>query len=207
MNKPNYIAFEGLDCSGKSTITQMVDDYLFSLGLYTTLVAEPTKLGVGGDIRALLEKYSDTASSEVLNLLFAANRRYLIDTIIKPAMDKDNVVISDRCFLSGMVYQASSTWMYPGILSLSADSTLPQVIFILDVDPTTAIERLTGRGGVDAFETTDTTVLQKRREGYLAFAKSSDKCIVINATRDVESVFRDIKSHLDRIYLEDSKDS
>lgn len=179
-----YICLEGIDGSGKSTQILMVQRWLEEYGMGVKRVFEPTDSSVGKLIRQMLMDPQATGDNfqKTLALLFAADRMILMDQI-EAAEKAGNVVISDRCFYSSIVYQNKTDWLY----EINKHVKKPDLVILLDLDVETALHRCDGK---DSFE--NQIFLEKIRERYLKLAKEND-FFVINANNGVNKVHEDIK--------------
>ncbi|MEX2133454.1 MAG: dTMP kinase, partial [Acidimicrobiia bacterium] len=101
-----YIAIEGGDGSGKSTVAMAVDERLKALGYETVMVREPGSTALGEEIRKLLLD-GDHMAPWAEALLFAAQRAQLASEVIAPALDAGKWVISDRTYFSSVAYQGA----------------------------------------------------------------------------------------------------
>jgi dTMP kinase len=101
----SYIAFEGIEGAGKSTIINAVDRYLRDRGIVVTTVREPGATKVGEQIRSILLDQDIDLDPWAEALLFAAARAHLVREVVQPAMDRGEIVLSDRSVFSSLAYQ------------------------------------------------------------------------------------------------------
>ncbi|MDA2978242.1 MAG: dTMP kinase [Actinomycetota bacterium] len=101
-----YIAFEGIEGAGKSTVARHVADHLRATGHEVVLVREPGGTEVGESIRQILLGDGEAPSPLAEAALFAASRAHLVHTIVRPALTAGSWVISDRTAYSSLAYQA-----------------------------------------------------------------------------------------------------
>ena len=143
-NVSKYIALEGGDGSGKSTVAQALAGRLESLGESVITVREPGGTPLGEAIRELL------LDSEALDewaevFLFAAQRAELAREVVVPALDSGTWVVSDRSYYSSIAYQGRARGMGEAevrhINELGLDGTVPDLVFVLDVEPEAALAR------------------------------------------------------------------
>lgn len=159
-----YIAIEGLDGSGGTTQLGLLADAWGrrAPGREMLRTREPSDGPVGRFIRAQLA--DGDLGDAVFPHLFAADRRDHLDRVVLPALARGAVVLSDRCLLSSLAYQAPAIGL-PRVLTLNADFRLPDLIVMLDLDPAVSLARVEARGGVrDRFETLG--VLTRVRQAY-----------------------------------------
>ena len=183
-----YIALEGGDGSGKSTVAEALSVRLQAAGHEVIVVREPGGTPLGESIRSLLldsERLDDWA--EVF--LFAAQRAELAREVVGPALDAGKWVISDRTYYSSIAYQGRGRGLgvdrIREINEAGLGDVLPGCVFVLDVDPATALSRQhdpdrIGRQGV-AFQ-------EAVRDAYLSLGESDDKVSVLDGSLSVEEI-------------------
>jgi len=101
----SYIAFEGIEGAGKSTAISAVESYLVDRGIVVTTVREPGATKVGEQIRSILLDQDIELDAWAEALLFAAARAHLVRKVVQPALDRGEVVLSDRSVFSSLAYQ------------------------------------------------------------------------------------------------------
>ncbi len=161
-----YIAIEGLDGSGGTTqLGRLAEAWARRApGREVLRTREPSDAPVGRLIRAQLA--GGEVGDAVFPFLFAADRRDHLDRVVLPALARGAVVLSDRCLLSSLAYQAA-TLPLARILALHEGFRLPDRVVMLDLAPEVSLARVETRGGVrDRFETLD--VLRRVRDAYEA---------------------------------------
>lgn len=176
-----YIIFEGIDGAGKSTQIEIIKKWLEDNGLEVETVVEPTDSEIGILIREILKRPDATTDKmqKTLGLLFAADRMLIMDKL----EDDKKIFLSDRSFISSLVYQEPKEW----INSLNKYVKKPDLILLLDVDLENSVSRFSGQ---DKFENKE--FLTKVRENYLDIINNFNHEI-INANNGVNKVSSDIK--------------
>jgi dTMP kinase len=179
-----YICLEGIDGSGKSTQILLLEKWLEEYGCEVQRIFEPTDSPVGKLIREMLKDPEATGDNfqKTLALLFAADRMILMDEI-EAAEESGKIVISDRCFISSIVYQNEQEWLY----EINKHVKMPDMVILLDMDVETALSRCDGK---DSFE--NKIFLENIRERYLKLAEEND-FFVINANNGINKVQEDVK--------------
>ncbi|MCC7557186.1 MAG: dTMP kinase [Methanobacteriaceae archaeon] len=179
-----YICIEGIDGSGKSSQTLLLEKWLQKAGFDVLRVFEPSQSVVGNLIRSMLQdsKASDINFQRTLGLLFAADRMILMEKIRKAEI-KGSIIITDRSFYSSLVYQDGEEW----IREINKHVLKPDIVVLLDIEPETAIKRCEGK---DHFE--NVVFLEKIRKKYMDLAEK-EKFYVINANNGINKVQEDIK--------------
>lgn len=176
----------------------MLAEFLRDRKLSVTTTREPGGSTGAEDIRRLLvEGPPDRWSPETEILLFTAARRDHLERVIAPALERGEIVLSDRFADSTRVYQGATR----GDLRLIVDklhalmiAREPDLTIIIDMDPEVALTRGLARGsGEDRFEEFGLAFQQKLRAGFLDLAKENpDRCHVVDGNRDAKSVATDI---------------
>ena len=184
----NYIAFEGIDGSGKTSIIENLSDILNSQNKEHTIVREPGGTSVGEGIRELLLSHEYQVNPLAEALLFCAQRSQLIEEVVLPSLNNGVVVLSDRSAYSSVAYQGEGRGLgYEKIYQLndiSIQSNWPEKVVLLDIDPEVSLSRqqVADRIGSDKVE-----FFQKVRKGYLKLAEEfKDKFLILNAENNIE---------------------
>ncbi len=198
MSKPRFITFEGIDGSGKSTQARRLRDHLEALGHKVALTREPGGSPGAEEIRQLvLTGDPDRWSAETEILLFTAARRDHLEKTIEPALAAGTTIISDRFADSTRVYQGATR----GDLRAMVDQLHalmigrePDLTFIIDMDPATALERgLARNSGEDRFEDFGLPFQETLRHGFLALAHAHpNRCVLIDGNRTADQIASEI---------------
>ncbi len=202
MIQPRFITFEGIDGSGKSTQARRLADRLRDQGQDVVLTREPGGSPGAEEIRQLLLTGDpDRWSAETEILLFTAARRDHLEKTILPALAAGKTVVSDRFADSTRVYQGATR----GDLRAKVDALHslmigrePDLTFIIDMDPATALERgLARRSGEDRFEDFGLPFQETLRHGFLALARAEpQRCVLIDGNRTMDQIASDVAAHL-----------
>ncbi|HJQ76692.1 MAG TPA: dTMP kinase [Acidimicrobiia bacterium] len=183
-----YIALEGVDGSGKSTVASALVDRLVATGARAILVREPGGTELGEAVRSLLldsERLDDWA--EVF--LFAAQRAELAREVIVPALETDRWVVSDRTYYSSIAYQGRARGLgeerVRSINETGLDGVLPDHVFILDVDPGVALQR---QDGPDRIGREGLEFQAEVRAAYLDLAGSDDRVVLLDGSLTVDEL-------------------
>ena len=135
----NYIAFEGIDGSGKTSIIENLSDILNSQNKEHIIVREPGGTSVGEGIRELLLSHDYQVNPLAEALLMSASRAQLIQETVKPSLDNGQIVITDRSAYSSVAYQGVGRELgYKKIYELNdlaIKSIWPKKVVLLDIDP------------------------------------------------------------------------
>ena len=183
-----YIAFEGIDGSGKTSIIENLSDILNSQNKEHTIVREPGGTSVGEGIRELLLSHDYQVNPLAEALLFCAQRSQLIEEVVLPSLNNGVIVLSDRSAYSSVAYQGEGRGLgYEKIYQLndiSIQSNWPERVVLLDIDPEVSLSRqqVADRIGSDKVE-----FFQKVRTGYLKLAEEfKDSFLILNAENNIE---------------------
>lgn len=141
------IALEGVDGSGKSTQAEMLAGSLEKDGHQVVLTREPTHGPAGQKLQAYLLGSSRHLSPAEELELFMEDRREHVAQIIRPALERGKVVITDRYYYSSVAYQGALGLKPNDILAANeAFAPVPDLVFILDLPVTEALARLAKKG-------------------------------------------------------------
>ena len=191
------ITFEGIDGSGKSTQIQLLEAEFEKLGISYKTFREPGGTKLSEKIRAiLLDKENIELYSNAESLLFAAARAQLTAEQIKPAITKGEFVICDRFTDSTIAYQGYGRGLNINNLELmntiATDGLIPDITFILDIDPEKASERIKTEA-TDRMESGGIDFFQKIRQGYCQIREQNQsRCIVINGEKPQKDISKEI---------------
>lgn len=170
-----FISFEGIDGCGKSTQARLLADALRTKGRDVVLTREPGGSPGAEEIRRLLvEGAGERWSAETECLLFTAARRDHLERTISPALAAGQTVITDRFADSTRVYQGATRGDLRGFVDRMHDLAIgvePDLTFVIDLDPETALGRGNARGGAeDRFESLGLDFQQRLAQGFRALA-------------------------------------
>jgi dTMP kinase len=200
-----FISFEGIDGVGKSTQADLMQNYLAAKGLEVTRTLEPGGSDLGVEIRHLLLHRKGEVSVRSEALLYAADRAHNVASIIRPALAKGQIVISDRFLDSSVAYQGAGRELdLTEVRNLSlwaVDNLLPDLTILLDLDAAVASIRR-GKTGAepDRLESEKISFFEAARNTYLELAKNEPKRFhVVDASQDPNSIWKQIQPRLDTL--------
>lgn len=207
ITKGNFIAFEGIDGSGKSTQVKMLVERLKKEGIccYTTM--EPTDSPIGSLIHQIMVGRIKT-DNKVIAALFVADRldHLLNDTNgIVSKIEEGITVVTDRYYFSSYAYHSVDMPMDWVIKANEQSSNIlrPTVTIFIDVNPDTAIERISrNRFQQELFEKKSRLV--KVREKYMeAFERLKDveKIVVVDGNKSQEEIADNIWNEVQEFFL------
>ena len=149
-----FIVFEGIDGVGKSTQVELLKNHFLEQGMKVTTSFEPTNGQYGSLLRKSATRPEGRYSLEEEIELFLKDRKEHIETLIKPALQRDEVVILDRYYYSNMAYQGARGMNPQEIKEQNEAFCLtPDLVLILTLPLEDALQRIGLRDGEgDAFE-------------------------------------------------------
>ena len=195
----SYLAFEGIDGSGKTTLINELSNKLTKSNVDFKIVREPGGSKLGEGIRELLLSHDYNVEPTSEALLMSASRAQLIQEIVKPAINNGELVITDRSAYSSVAYQGVGRDLgYQKIYELNdlaIDSFWPEKVILLDIDPKISLSR---QKVADRIGSGEISFFNKVRDGYLQLAEDfSDKFLVLNAEDSQQQNFKKVSEWLD----------
>lgn len=190
-----FIAFEGIDSSGKATQSKLLYNHL-SKNSNCILTQEPAYSSqIGALIKEILND-NKKFDAKTLQLLFTADRAYHLSSIIIPALNENKTVITDRYILSTIAYGAAEGLDEEWLKLINSKFPLPDIFFIIDVDPRITIKRkkqqkLKLNMKLDMNERR-IKLLEDVRERYLHLQKEYKNALLIDGNRDVRQIHEEI---------------
>ena len=190
-----FITLEGPDGSGKTSQVKPLVDFLISKGYPIFTTREPGGTSIGEQVREILMRLDNTAMNpRTETLLFCAARAQLVSEVIRPELEKGNIVLLDRYADSTMAYQGyghgNDLNLIRSILQFATGGLKPDFTILMDVDSETGLKRRKQGGGewnrLDAYEL---ELHQRVRAGYLEMAKAEpERWVVIDASKSPDVV-------------------
>ena len=204
-----FVVFEGGEGAGKSTQVTLLADALRARGQDAVVTREPGATDVGARIRGLVLDRGDTPSPRAEALLYAADRAHHVATVVRPALARGAVVISDRYVDSSLAYQgAGRTLPVQEISWLSSWATgglKPDLVVLLDVEPSVGLGRVDSRGeGIDRLESESRSFHDRVRYAFLDLAAADPKrYLVLDATRPTVEIAEAVIQRVMRLLAAD----
>ncbi|MFE9428927.1 dTMP kinase [Kitasatospora sp. NPDC006697] len=197
-----FIALEGGDGAGKSTQAQALAEWIRSKGHEVVLTREPGGSPVGQRLRGLVLDVGNTGLSHRAEaLIYAADRAEHVENVIRPALARGAVVITDRYMDSSIAYQGAGRDLaateVARISRWATGGLVPDLTVVLDVDPERARERFTE--ALDRLENEPVEFHTRVRAGFLALAAADPaRYLVVDAGKAPAMVTTAIRHRLDR---------
>ena len=186
-----FVAFEGGEGSGKSTQSRRLRDWLVSAGYDVLLTHEPGDTDVGRELRRIvLDPATGSLSGRTEALLYAADKAEHVDRVVRPALDRGAVVVTDRYVDSTLAYQGAGRDLDDAELEQVARwataDLRPHLTVLLDLDPTRGMARFEGR---DRIEAESEEFHGRVRAMFLRLAAAQpERYLVVDATKPVNEI-------------------
>jgi dTMP kinase len=198
-----FLAFEGGEGTGKTTQARLTAIWLREQGYDVETTQEPGATKVGMRLRALLLDTAHTGMSPHAEaLMYAADRAEHVASVIEPALARGAIVITDRYIDSSLAYQGAGRGLRTAeIAQLNSWATggrTPDLTILLDMPPEAGLGRRAR--SADRLEAEPPEFHRRVRAGFLALARAEpSRYLVVDATRPVEEVSREIKDRIREI--------
>ena len=210
-----FITLEGIEGCGKTTQINRLRTFFENRGQACVVTREPGGTAIGNDIRSILLNPSNkdlVPRAELL--LYMADRAQHIESVLKPALAKNKVVLCDRYFDATVVYQGYARGLGSDFICelhrLLLEDFKPDITLLLDLAPKIGLARAwkelnngTRSGTESRFEEETLNFHEKVRSGYLELARQEpERFRIIDAAADEKQVQAEIQKVLAR-YLEE----
>ncbi|MFI8437090.1 dTMP kinase [Streptomyces sp. NPDC079020] len=198
-----FLALEGGDGAGKSTQVEALAEWIRAKGHEVVVTREPGATPVGKRLRSILLDVSSAGlSNRAEALLYAADRAEHVDSVVRPALERGAIVLSDRYIDSSVAYQGAGRDLAPTeIARISRWATgglVPHLTVLLDVDPETARERFTE--APDRLESEPPEFHARVRSGFLTLAAADPtRYLVVDAGQEPEAITTVVRHRLDQL--------
>lgn len=185
-----YLAIEGIDGAGKSTVARMVADALEERGHAVTRVREPGGTPAGERIRDILLGSDSSLDDWTEALLFAAARAQLASDVVAPALGRGDLVVSDRSYHSSIAYQGAARGL--GVEAVervnreALRGVIPDMVALLRLDPERGLDREVGADRISS-EGLDFQVRVAEAYDRIAAAEP-DRFLVVDASAPLQEV-------------------
>lgn len=199
-----FVVIDGPDGAGKSGVAMRLVEVLREEGRAVTQVREPGGTPLGEVLREVLLRAGAVDRSSLADaLLFSAARAELVTRVIRPALERGDLVITDRYATSTMAYQG-----YGGGVDLerlarlervATGGLVPDLVVLIDVPVTEGLRRRIAQGGGETRfeERFDSEFHQRVREGYLAMAAADPaRWRVVDGSRSPRQVAAEVEQHV-----------
>jgi len=190
-----FITFEGIEGSGKTTLSRWLAEWLNTQEIPTLWTCEPGGSELGVALRNALLHSSVDILTELF--LFLADRAHHVRTVILPALQRGTWVICDRYADSTLAYQGygrglNLRWLRQ-LNKVATQGLKPDLTFLIDVPVEVALTRTTQP---NRFEQESLAFHQRVRKGYLQLAERLSECdrfVILDGTKPLETLQRTIQ--------------
>jgi dTMP kinase len=203
-----FITFEGGEGAGKSTQIARLAEWLRARGREVVVTREPGGSPGAEAVRhVLLSGAAEPFGAKMEALLFAAARADHVEQVIRPAVERGAIVLSDRFVDSSRVYQGVTGDLDPRFMAalerVTVNGVMPDLTLILDLDPVEGLRRADQRRGeaaADRYEKETVEIHRRRREAFLDIAREEPgRCAVIDASADEATIAAEIAAAVARL--------
>ncbi|MDO8106551.1 dTMP kinase [Isoptericola sp. b441] len=196
-----FCSFEGGDGVGKSTQIELLAEWLREHGVEVLATREPGGTELGLELRAAV-LHGGHVSARTEALLYATDRAHHVDTVVRPALERGAVVLTDRYLDSSVAYQGDGRELGAAeveALSLWAtEGLLPHLTVLLDLDPAVGLARLAGRSArPDRLESAGLEFHHRARRAFLERADADPaRWLVLDASRPVAELAAAVRARV-----------
>ncbi len=203
-----FVTFEGLDGSGKSTHMRRATEWLQAAGVAPQVTREPGGTAIGRAIRdVFLDPRWGEVDGRVETLLIFASRRQLLAEVIEPALERGQHVLCDRFTDSTLVYQGAGRGVDREVIlqvdKLATGGRRPDRTLLFDLPPELAqsrgqsLKRASRPRGIDRLDSENLEFYRRVREAYLELAREeSDRFILIDSSGEIADTERQVRAAL-----------
>jgi dTMP kinase len=194
-----FIAFEGGEGTGKSTQSKMLKKWLENEGEEVVLSREPGGTDLGQGLRKILLGHeTGVISPRAEALLYAADRAHHVFSTIRPALDRGDVVITDRYFDSSIAYQGAGRVLEPNevarISRWATESLFPTLTIIIDMPAEVGLGRLKSR---DRLEAEPLAFHERVRNEFLQIASMDpERYLIVDGLQPIDEIHEQIISRV-----------
>ncbi|MGX1702951.1 dTMP kinase [Microbacterium sp. NPDC055357] len=200
-----FVTLEGGDGVGKSTQAALLEEWLAQRGSTVVRTREPGGTEVGVLVRDIVLHHRGEIAPRAEALLYAADRAHHIETLVRPALDRGDVVIQDRYLDSSVAYQGAGRVLgRDEVRDLSLWATgglLPDLTVLLDLDPEVARARLVADDKpFDRLEAEKHAFHARVREEFLALAAAEpERFLVVDAALAPDEIARFVRDRVEAL--------
>jgi dTMP kinase len=194
-----FVCFEGGEGSGKSTQARLLGERLRAEGYDVLLTFEPGDTAVGRELRRIvLSPETGELSHRTEALLYAADKAEHVDTVVQPALDRGEVVVTDRYVDTTLAYQGAGRELrieeVEAVARWATHGLRPHLTVVMDVDPRDGLGRFEGR---DRIEAEGLEFHDRARQSFLDLAAADpEHYVVLDARLPVDEIAAAIDDRL-----------
>jgi dTMP kinase len=200
-----FVAFEGGEGSGKTTQIELLAAALRAQGRAVAVTHEPGATEVGMRIRDLVLHHTEPLTARAEALLFAADRAHHVETVIRPALEAGEVVLTDRFIDSSLAYQGVGRKLSVDevhrISRWATGGLRPDLTVLLDLPAPQGLARVHGRGNADKLEAESVEFHEHVRAAFRALAEADPRrYLVVDATRPAEAIAAQVQARVESLF-------
>jgi dTMP kinase len=197
------MVFEGGEGAGKSTVLAAVALHLRGLGRTVVETREPGGTLLGERIRDLILDARGVDDPLAELLLFEAARAHLVATVVRPALERGEIVLCDRFSASSIAYQSYGRGLPRETVEraneIATGGLTPDLTVLLDLPVEAGLARRAREGDANHFDRQAVAFHERVRKGFLELAAASPKTwAVIDASRPQQDVIDAVIAAVER---------
>ncbi len=209
MARGTFISFEGGEGVGKTTQIKRLAASLREIGYDVLETREPGGSPGAEAVRhVLLSGAAEALGPRLEAVLFAAARSDHVETVIRPAIEVEKIVLTDRFMDSSRVYQGVTGGLSADFMAalerVTVNGMVPDLTIILDIEPEDGLRRAAARRAsgenADRFEKEQVEIHQRRRQAFLDIAEAEpERCVVIDASSAEDEIAAQVLEAVKRV--------
>ena len=203
-----FVCFEGGEGAGKSTQTRALESWLQSEGYAVRLTFEPGDTEVGRRVRQIvLDPATGDLADRTETLLYAADKAEHVDTVVLPALERGEVVITDRYVDSSLAYQGAGRALdlaeVEQVQRWATRDLRPHLTVVLDLAPEQGLGRFAER---DRIEGESVEFHERVRKAFVEMASADpDHYLVMDARRPVDDLATEVRHRVQPLLVQAKK--
>jgi len=200
-----FVTFEGGDGSGKTTQAGLLESWLTGQGRGVVRTREPGGTDLGLELREIVLHRRGHIAPRAEALLYAADRAQHVETLVRPALDRGDVVVQDRYIDSSVAYQGAGRVLggdeVRDLSRWAVEGLAPDLTVLLDLDEAAARSRLdASRTTYDRLEAEAQDFHARVRAAFLAIAEAEpERVLVVDATQPVDAIAASVRARVETL--------
>jgi len=200
-----FVTFEGGDGSGKTTQAGLLESWLTEQGRGVVRTREPGGTDLGLELREIVLHRRGHIAPRAEALLYAADRAQHVETLVRPALDRGDVVVQDRYIDSSVAYQGAGRVLggdeVRDLSRWAVEGLAPDLTVLLDLDEAAARSRLdASRTTYDRLEAEAQDFHARVRAAFLAIAEAEpERVLVVDATQPVDAIAASVRARVETL--------
>jgi dTMP kinase len=200
-----FVTFEGGDGSGKTTQAGLLESWLTGQGRGVVRTREPGGTDLGLELREIVLHRRGHIAPRAEALLYAADRAQHVETLVRPALERGDVVVQDRYIDSSVAYQGAGRVLggdeVRDLSHWAVEGLAPDLTVLLDLDEAAARSRLdASRTTYDRLEAEAQDFHARVRAAFLAIADAEpERFLVVDATLPVDAIAASVRARVETL--------